>query len=120
MRIKVKPRAVYFIMVDHPSGPRRVGNAYSTRDEPGVCRMPEERMSTADPICGGCGAPRSAHHFTIIRAEEYLFCDPHTSDEFRDQPDPHDLLAIIEEDHPGVVDAAVKRWRVENGDEEAS
>lgn len=32
MSPKSEIRTVFFIMVDHPLGPRRVGNAYSSRD----------------------------------------------------------------------------------------
>jgi len=70
-----------------------------------------------EPICGNCGKPLSHHDAQRRRGVERVYCFLDTHDEFSDEPDPDDIVTILEEHWPDVYAAAVKRWRVENGHE---
>lgn len=65
-----------------------------------------------DPICGGCGKPRSKHFH-----EDDDYCFEKTQDTFTEHPSESTLLAWMRRIEPRAVDRATASWRLSHGHE---
>ena len=73
-------------------------------------------MSQADPICGHCGKPLSAHYHEDYYGEKRIYCFENTTGDLFDTEPSHDNLGYFLAYHyPKIHAALVRRWKKENG-----
>jgi hypothetical protein len=67
--------------------------------------------SAADPVCGHCGRPLSAHYH---ENEVYCFQDT-TGDIYTDEPSDDHMGSFLRYRHAELYAQLVKEWQAENG-----
>lgn len=70
----------------------------------------------ANPICGNCANPLSAHFVERYGDEARVYCNQQTSgDVFTDEPTDEAIMEMLLERHPQVYEGLRTAWRQEHG-----
>ena len=75
----------------------------------------ERVVISADAICGNCGNAYSKHYFEPYGEEQRVYCNMLTNgDIFTDTPSDGVIFDMLLEDHPGLYDYYLAKWRREH------
>jgi hypothetical protein len=73
-------------------------------------------LSKPDAICGACGNRYEQHFIEKYQNEVRVYCNKETTgDIFTDEPTADEIISLMEQEHPDLLEGLVNQWKRLNG-----